>query len=851
MTDNRTIVPTITPASSPMPAVKPTGAQLLAAFPPRPLVASWPATGVSRAEVLARVLAAPFTLENQLSQQTRRMGVLAVLRWLQAHPGEGWQQRWEASGAEDCPDWREMATTAGRSSLQAVSGGQLPHLSPGLLVLICADVIRPSLGWLVRFAPARRNLAAEMARTRDRPTFAELAESCTRARVGLQSGQQALTRIAVVMAAKGGSVAEVRVGDCIELLEAAAKLRAASGSQTSANSPLFYQLLHDRGMLGEDAPAAIEVFSGRGQPSCQQLIDRYRISCQPVRDVLIDYLRERQPALDFSSLQRLAYLLGKLFWADLEAHHPGIDSLKLSRDAAAAWKRRVMTRTRTGAGPGGEQITLTSPRLDGRSALSAVRAFYLDIAEWADEDPARWGPWAVRCPIAASDVSHKKDRSRRKSRMDQRTRERMPVLPGLISWVEAERARTAELLSATQAAAPGELFTTGHGDALRRTAMSTENTGRVWAEDPATGRRRDVMFEEHRGFWTWAMVEVLRHTGVRIEELTELSHHSLIQYQLPGTAELIPLLQIAPSKTDAERLLVISPELADVLSAIVTRVRAGQQQVPLVVSYDKNERVYNPPMPLLFQWRRRLENRAVSERSLRSYLDHALIALGVKDNSGHPMRYTFHDFRRLFITDAIMHGMPPHIAQLVAGHRDINTTMGYKAIYPEEVINAHRAFLSRRRATRPTEEYRTPTDEEWDQFIGHFEHRKVSLGDCGRSYDTPCIHEHSCLRCPLLRPDPTARQRLAQIRDNLIARITEAETNRWLGEAEGLKVSLTGARAKLAQMDQITARRQQTVQLGIPAFTDTAGRTSTAQPQSPNHHKPANSTQPGPRTRKP
>jgi hypothetical protein len=44
------------------------------------------------------------------------------------------------------------------------------------------------------------------------------------------------------------------------------------------------------------------------------------------------------------------------------------------------------------------------------------------------------------------------------------------------------------------------------------------------------------------------------------------------------------------------------------------------------------------------------------------------------------LRYTFHDFRRLFITDAIMHGMPPHIAQLVAGHRDINTTMGYKKV---------------------------------------------------------------------------------------------------------------------------------------------------------------------------
>jgi hypothetical protein len=141
---------------------------------------------------------------------------------------------------------------------------------------------------------------------------------------------------------------------------------------------------------------------------------------------------------------------------------------------------------------------------------------------------------------------------------------------------------------------------------------------------------------------------VLRHTGIRIEELTELSHHSLIQYRLPSTNELIPLLQIAPSKTDAERLLVISPELADVLSTIVARVRSGQPHVPSVVSYDKNERVYNAPMPLLFQWRRRLENRPVSERSLRSYLDHALTTLGIKDAGGRPTRYTFHDFRRLF-----------------------------------------------------------------------------------------------------------------------------------------------------------------------------------------------------------
>jgi hypothetical protein len=812
--------------------VKPTGAALLAAFPPRPIASSWPATEVSRSAVLAKVLAAPFTLDNPASQQTRRLGVLAVLSWLQTHRGGSWQQRWQASGAEEQADWRDLITAAaaGRSRAGTAAQTQLPHLSPGLLVLICADVIRPGLGWLLGFAPARRGLATEMARTRD-TAFAALAELCGRGQVGLQAGQQALTRVAAILAAKGGPVAAVRVGDCVELLQITAGMRATS--EAHAHSPLFYQLLRNHDVMGEDAPATIEMFSGRGQPTCEQLIDRYRITCRPVRDVLVDYLRERQPSVDFSTLQRFAYLLGKLFWADLEAHHPGIDSLKLPHDVAAAWKQRVMTRTRATTSPAGERVRLTGARLDGRSVLSAVRAFYLDIAEWADDNPARWGPWAVRCPVSASDVSHKKDRSRRKSRMDQRTRERLPVLPALASWVQAERTRTAELLAAAERSEPGDLFTTT-GETLRRAVMKTETTGRIWAEHP-DGRRRNLTFEEHRGFWTWAMVEVLRHTGLRIEELTELSHHSLIQYRLPDTSELIPLLQITPSKTDAERLLVISPELADVLSTIVARVRGGQTHVPLVVSYDKNERVYNSPMPLLFQWRRRLEDRAVTETSLRTYLDHALTELGIKDAGGQTMRYTFHDFRRLFITDAILHGMPPHIAQLVAGHRDINTTMGYKAVYPEEVINGHRAFIARRRALRPHEEYRTPTDEEWAEFIGHFEHRKVSVGDCGRSYDTPCIHEHSCLRCPLLRPDPTARPRLLQIRDNLIARIAEAESHRWLGEAEGLKISLAGARAKLTQMDQITDRRDQTVQLGIPTFTDAAGRTNTSPSSQPNH----------------
>ena len=150
----------------------------------------------------------------------------------------------------------------------------------------------------------------------------------------------------------------------------------------------------------------------------------------------------------------------------------------------------------------------------------------------------------------------------------------------------------------------------------------------------------------------------------------------------------------------------------------------------------------------------RPENRPITAPAIRKLPRPRAGRTGLTDASGQPLRFTPHDFRRIFITDAIMHGMPPHIAQLVAGHRDINTTMGYKAVYPEEVINGHRAFIARRRALRPSQEYRIPTDDEWEEFLGHFERRKVALGDCGRAYGTSCIHEHSCVSCPLLRVAP-------------------------------------------------------------------------------------------------
>ncbi|WP_232247373.1 hypothetical protein [Kitasatospora azatica] len=123
--------------------------------------------------------------------------------------------------------------------------------------------------------------------------------------------------------------------------------------------------------------------------------------------------------------------------------------------------------------------------------------------------------------------------------------------------------------------------------------------------------------------------------------------------------------------------------------------------------------------------------------------------------------------------------------------------MGYNTVCPAQVIEAHRAFIARRGALPPSEECRTPTSDEWDEFLAHLEKRKASIGTCARAFGTPCIHAHACVRCSLLRPDPDQRERVVSIRDNLIARIAEAEREGWLGEVEGLRVSLAGAEAHL------------------------------------------------------
>ncbi|MGH3305680.1 MAG: hypothetical protein ACRDOK_29245 [Streptosporangiaceae bacterium] len=127
-----------------------------ARFPARPVPASWPATLQPRDTAWERLNRPPFVLDDAKGQQRRVRGLAPLLDWLAAQPGQTWQERWLASGADHAgAGWRQLpAAWLHHHGLH--SERRQAELCAALTVAICADLVRPSLGWLVS-ADARGN----------------------------------------------------------------------------------------------------------------------------------------------------------------------------------------------------------------------------------------------------------------------------------------------------------------------------------------------------------------------------------------------------------------------------------------------------------------------------------------------------------------------------------------------------------------------------------------------------------------------------------------------------------------------------------------------------------------------
>ena len=120
---------------------------MLQRHPPRPVPASWALTSQPKPQVIARLLAPPFPAGRANLDQERRRGVIHVLEWLEAQPGDTWQDRWITSGADAAgnPPWRGLLAGWLAGSGRGPRDPEHVSLLAGraIMLLVCADVIRP------------------------------------------------------------------------------------------------------------------------------------------------------------------------------------------------------------------------------------------------------------------------------------------------------------------------------------------------------------------------------------------------------------------------------------------------------------------------------------------------------------------------------------------------------------------------------------------------------------------------------------------------------------------------------------------------------------------------------------
>lgn len=750
-------------------------------------VGDWSAAKSSTEEAMERGVALAGGTANG---QHRINGLRQLLERLSQYPGHTWQARWCAAGyEEDLKAWK------------AVDGTEAVTIY-GVHLAIALDLVRPSYAWCKANQFKTWWMLLEL---RDAPGYARLLEAYQRLEGTPAHDRAATIALAHIAAHTGKRVTDIRGEDLIAYSNALRSLRASGTKVKVSGQHHAWDALREAGSL--DHPAdTLRIALLPGQLTVEELVDSYGVTAPNVRNALTRYLHARAGALDYSSLRALAGNVCGLFWHDIQDHHPDLDSLRLTEEQAAQWKARL-ARKRDG-----------SERRSRFNVMLQVRAMYLDVAQWAHLEPEVWAQWAAPSPVTEGDIAgYSKQQRENRSRSHQRTRARAPELPRLLRATEDRLTLTQGWLEAMAAVPLGDEVVHEGSRYVRigknRVVLRPleEESGDV-----------DLTTLEEDAFWSWAIVHLLHQTGLRVEEMLELDQFSIQKWRHPQTREVVPLLHVYPSKAGTERLLVASPELVSILARIVSRLRQEDGSLPLTARYDQHERVMLSPAPLLFQRRQGPRFNAIGNTYVYSRMDDATAWAGLVTATGQPLRFRPHDLRRIFATDAQNSGVPIHVIAALLGHASLETTMVYAAVYSEQVISGHQAFIAQRRALNPSVEQREITDAEWEEFQQHFVERKLSLGSCGRAWGTSCEHEHACVRCSLLRPDPDALPRLLDIRKNLRTRIDEAYDRGWLGEVEGLRVSLVAAEEKIERLERLK-RNVASTNLGMPGLGPSGG----------------------------
>ncbi|MGW6971656.1 hypothetical protein [Streptomyces sp. NPDC054952] len=475
-----------------------------------------PHDSLTRDEVLALLPTSPLWPQRTYSRGTdpgrsRLVGAGKILDWLLTFPEDGWQGRWLAAGAD-----------RGKELILALNDGdprcadsKRQELIMGINSLLISRVVLPRYVFLRSYKAMR--LFKDVQQMFPAGQLDRMREFGAEIGMTPRHIDEGLRVISSMILHTGRDLDQLTAEDVFYL-------RAVGRRETGeayVGTHSAWDLLRGAGVI--NSKDTLKDALRHGQRPTAELVDAYNIQSTQVRNLLIRYLNERRPGIDYGTFRGLVRELAGVFWADIEAHHPEIDTLRLPDEVIDGWKERLVTYVHKS----GE----VKERRSRIVVMMRVRGFYLDIQEWAHDDPF-WVPWAVPSPITRGDgAGNHKIYKQTTSRMHQRVRERLPHLPVLLETAERLLHESVALLEAARATRFNEVFEHIGMRYLRVLPKVNQVPSRLdhgsrhvfIKEVGSTARRINQSLVEDDAFWAWAIIHTLRHTGVRAEELTESS----------------------------------------------------------------------------------------------------------------------------------------------------------------------------------------------------------------------------------------------------------------------------------------------------------------------------------------
>ena len=364
--------------------------------------------------------------------------------------------------------------------------------------------------------------------------------------------------------------------------------------------------------------------------------------------------------------------------------------------------------------------------------LITVRTFFADICGWATEPGSPFAPFAPATPpLTRHDL--------------------------MGAGFKSGRQESANRMTATVLDLEREMPN------IRALALRSWDKAKIAASAQGTGQR--VKRSEGDAFWTWAVLELLVQSGLRVEEAAELTALDILKRRTKD-ARVYYLLHVKPSKYDRARVIPIGDGLGRVIAEIIRHVKAfyGVDTVPFCDHWDRHEKRPLPRAPYLLQGAGHPSAMSISGMSGR--VNAVSVAAGSRHSDGKPLILRPHDCRRMFASEHLNNNVPVHVIQALLGHASLDTVMVYAKLYPQHLLEEYRKTVrGLYRAVHGEGSLRNPTAAEWAAFEASCSLRDMGTHLCALPTGEYCPRGLVCLGCVHAQPKksavPTFRRMLA------------------------------------------------------------------------------------------